>query len=403
MNRRQVLTTLGVGIGGSSGCLRLTGGGGDEPAPTVTDAESDATQTRTKRSDPDAPVTLTESWRGDPGIDFAWSKNGRIFFNDYNKAAAASHGGGINWTSEVTYEGFENNFGVDAFATDESRVTFGYTPDPEVNETIGAHFHTFDRLTGEEVWHFAAPADGKHNFAHGATSLADTVVVATCSFEAEQEPLVVGLAPETGEVRWRTDKSTLPTAWVNYVGSYADEVYVGMASGGVQVLDPETGSLTEVHESWSVARALGTAWGQIHGDTLFAADRASEDESALRAYPLGNQGREWSATFESSVTCGPVVDNSLVTVGTDAGTVYVFNRSTGERLWDVGIDGTVGAIDTSATHVWVGDGETGLTAYTRSDGTRVHRSTKPLGGDDIAVTDGVLVLGGDETYAYRIE
>jgi len=409
MNRRQILATFGVGIGGLSGCLRLTGADNGSTSTGEADASTERQSTdengESAGEEPEE-VTLTENWSADPGIDFAWTENGRIFFNDYNGAASASHGGGINWEVEVTYEGFENNFGADAFAIGDGRVTFGYTPDPEVNETLGGHFHTFDTGTGEEVWRFAAPADGKHNFAVGATRVAETVVVATSSYGAQrdQEPLVVGLDPESGEVRWRTDKSTLPTTFLNYVGSYGGEVYVGMQSDGVQVLDPETGSLTEVHESWSVARGWGSAWGQIHGDTLFAADRGtSENETVLRAYPLGAQGREWSGTFEGTVTVGPAVDNSLVAVGTETGAVYAFDRSTGEMLWDVEIDGSVGSIDTSATHVWVGDGETGLTAYDRTDGTRVHRSTKPLGGDDIAVADDVLLLGGDDTYAYWIE
>jgi len=410
MDRRQVLATFGVGIGGLSGCLRLTGADSGATSTGEADASTDGQSTGgdggASEGEPAGDVTLTENWSADPGIDFAWVENGRIYFSDYNGAASASHGSGINWEAEVTYEGFEDNFGADAFAIGDDHVTFGYRPDTEVDETLGSHFHTFDTGTGEEVWSFAAPDDGKHNFSTGATRVADTVVVTAGSFGAprEQEPLVVGLDAESGEVRWRTDKSTLPTTFVNFVGSYAGEVYVGMQSDGVQVLDPETGSLTEVHESWSVARGWGRTWGQIHGDTLFAADRGtSENETVLHAYPLGSNGREWSGSFEGNVTVGPVVDNSLVIVGTEAGTVYVFDRSTGETLWEERIEGSVGAVDASAAHVWVGDMETGITAYDRADGTRVHRSTKPLGGDDIAVSDDVLLLGGSDVHAYWIE
>lgn len=72
--------------------------------------------------------------------------------------------------------------------------------------------------------------------------------------------------------------------------------------------------------------------------------------------------------------------------------MFAFDRSTGELVWDIRIDGSVGAIDTSALRVWVADEETGRTAYDRTDGTRLHRSTKPINGSDIAVADDVVIL-----------
>ena len=98
-----------------------------------------------------------------------------------------------------------------------------------------------------------------------------------------------------------------------------------------------------------------------------------------------------------------MVDSSLVTVGTEAGTVFAFDRSTGELVWDIRIDGSVGAIDMSALRVWVADEETGLTAYDRTDGTRLHRSTKPINGSDIAVSDDVVILGKQDIRGYYIE
>ena len=411
MNRRQLLATVGagVGLGGTSGCLRLTGEGnqatsGGETA-TATDSQPAGTTDEGAGAGPASPVTLTESWVGDPGIDFVWTEGGSIYLNDFNGAGRASHGSGVKWEQETTYEGFEDNFGADAFAVDEQYVTLGYRPDPEDSDTLGSHFHTFDEATGEKLWAFGAPADGKHNTAAGATTVDGTVVVAASSYgsASEQEPLVVGLDAESGDEQWRTETPTLPAGFVTYVGEYAGEVYVGMGYEGVRVLDPETGSLTRVEESWRVGRSFAASRGRIHGDTLFGVRRSGpEDGSSLNAYPLGTNGREWSVTFDGAVTAGPVVDNSLVTIGTEAGRVHVFDRSTGESVWDVRIDGSVGAIDMSALRVWVADEETGLTAYDRSDGTRLHRSTKPINGSDIAVSDKVLVLGKNGIRGYYI-
>ena len=413
MNRRQLLATVGAGagLGGTSGCLRLTGeGDGTTSAPgttTATDRQStEATTDGAAASGSAGAVTLTENWTGDPGVDFVWTAGGSIYFNDFSGAGRASHGSGVKWERDVTYEGFEDNFGADAFAVDSQYLTLGYRPDPEVDDTLGSHFHTFDEATGEKLWAFGAPADGKHNTAAGAATVDGTVVVAASSYGArrDQEPLVVGLDAENGEERWRTELPTLPTGFVTYVGEYAGEVYVGMGYDGVRVLNPGTGSLTRVEESWRVGRSFASSRGQIHGDTLFGVQRSGpEDGSSLAAYPLGTNGREWSGTFDGTVTAGPVVDNSLVTIGTEAGAVFVFDRSTGKRLWDVRIDGSVGAIDTSGLRVWVADEETGVTAYDRADGTRLHRSTKPVNGSDIAISDDVLILGGNGIRGYWIE
>ena len=410
MNRRQLLATVGVGIGGMSGCLRLTRGGSETTSAggTATATESQPTETSPEGLGSEAAdrVTLTENWVGDPGVDFVWTEGGSIYFNGNNRAGRASHGSGVKWERDATYEGFESNFGADAFAGDEQYVTFGYRPDPEDDDMLGSHFHTFDEATGEKVWDFGTPADGKHNTAAGATTVDGTVVVAASSYGArrDQEPLVVGLDAGSGEEQWRTETPTLPAGFVTHVGEYGGEVYVGMGYRGVRVLDPETGSLTNVEESWPVSRSFAASRGRIHGDTLFGVERrGSEDGSSLNAYPLGTNGREWSKAFDGTATAGPVVDNSLVTVGTEAGTVFAFDRSTGELVWDIRIDGSVGAIDMSALRVWVADEETGLTAYDRTDGTRLHRSTKPINGSDIAVSDDVVILGKQGIRGYYIE
>ncbi|RLM90184.1 hypothetical protein D3D02_05280 [Halobellus sp. Atlit-38R] len=404
MDRRQVLATFGVGIGGLSGCLRLTGADSGATSTGEADASTDGQSTGTNDeragSGTASAVTLAENWTGDWGIDFVWTDAGDIYFNDYNAAIKAQHGGGIEWANEATYEGFEDNLGDDAFGTDGEYATFGFTPDPEVNDTLGSHFHAYDVGSGEKLWAFGMPAGGKHNLAEGATIVDGIAVVAAGSSgsEREQEPLVVGLDAESGDALWQTDKSTLPTASINYVGNHDESVYVGMSSDGFQVLDPETGELTEVHESWSVTRGPEAALGQFHSDTFFAADW-----DGLRAYPVGDTGREWANTeLDGDPSAGPVVDNSLAVTGTDAGSVYALDRSTGEVRWEASIDGTVGSIATSGLRVWVADRATGLTAYDRTDGTLLHRSTKPVNGADITVVDNVVLLGGDQVHAYTI-
>ena len=120
MNRRQLLATVGVGIGGMSGCLRLTRGGSETTsageAATTTERQPTETSTGGLGSEAADRVTLTENWVGDPGLDLVWTEGGSIYFNGNNGAGRASHGSGVKWEQDATYEGFESNFGADAFA-----------------------------------------------------------------------------------------------------------------------------------------------------------------------------------------------------------------------------------------------------------------------------------------------
>jgi outer membrane protein assembly factor BamB len=392
MNRRRALAAVGAGVVGTSGCLRLR-----NEAEAQGEGETQDEADEAAGEEP-ARVTLSENWTADPSIDFVWTESGTFYFNGYNAATEAVHGSGVQWTNEVSGEKAEANLGADVFTTDGRHVVFGYIPDD--NKDLGGHFHAYDTVTGEQLWSFGAPSDGKHNFAMGATMVDTTAIVAACHFgnERDQEPLVWGLDVETGEEVWRTGRETLPTSFIHHIGSYDGDVYVTMLSGGTQILDSGTGSLLDTRDSWSVLRSWGEACGQLRGDTFFAATR---DE--ISAHPVGETGLEWSNADVGTASTAPAVDNSLVVVGTSSGGIHAFERASGEKRWESSIDGTVGSVETSGLRVWVADRETGLTAYDRDTGTTVHRSTQPINGSDIAVIDDVILFGGDGARAYSIE
>ncbi len=398
-----MLGTVGIGVGsvGVGGCLRLQG---EDEEPTADGETSDTgvnDENRDGGEDGAGEATLVENWTAEPGIEYIWTDGGTFYFNGYNAAAEAAHGSGLQWADDVSYDGATDNLAADAFGTDGRYVVFGYIPDPDGYETIGGHFHAYDAVSEEKVWTFGAPSDGKHNFAIGATVVDDVAVVATTDYgpRSEQEPLVAGIDLATGEELWRTDRSTLPRSYVQYLGSFGGSVYVGMRSEGAYVLDPDTGSLRAVREDWDVMKIYGESCGQIHGQTFFAASR----RNGIGAYPIGDTGVSWRNGDVGTASTAPAVDNSLVVVGTDSGDVHALDRETGESQWDTNIGTTVGAVTTSALRVWVADRDTGLTAYDRSDGTRVHRSTKPVNRSALAVIDDVLLLGGNGARAYWIE
>ena len=381
--------------------------GGDstpEESPTADETSSGGTtsthtpSTGTSAGDGSEDVTLTESWTDEDGVDNIWTREGTFYYNDYNYAAEASHGDGISWSADTTYDGIDANLGADAFAADGRYVVFGYTPDPGENEEWGAHFHAYQRYDGEEIWSVGAPSDGKHINAAGATVVGNIAVLATSGFgrESEQEPLLYGVDIETGETVWQTDQSVLPAALLRYLGSFNGDVYLGTTKG-VQVLASETGEVTETHDSWYISRDGLESLGRMHGETLFAGW-----QDRIDAHPAGNNGVSWSNTVLGRISTTPAADNSLVVVGTEDGNVYAFERESGETRWEASITNSVAAIETTGSHVWVGDTDIGLTAYDRESGELVHRSAKPVNGDDIAVADDELLLGGDTATAYNI-
>ena len=403
MKRRHVLALV-AGTTASSGCLRLTGGGSTTTDPSTPEESPTASETPADDTPPeegDSEVTLTERWTDENGVDNVWTADGTFYYNDYNYAAEASHGDGVTWSDDTTYDRGDTNFGADAFAADDRYAVFGYTPeDPEGSDPSGAHFHAYRRYDGEEAWVVSAPSDGVHKLAVGATMVGDTVVLAVSDYGGGNtgQPLVYGVDVETGDIRWETDQSVLPAQLIRYVDSYDGDVYVGV--GGTQVLAGETGELIETHGSWYASSYRLRSLGRIHSETMFA---CATSFSRVAAHPLGENGLSWSNDgFESTFT-SMCVDNSLVVVGTQAGEVYALERGSGETRWDVTIPNSVGGIETTGTRVWVGDSETGLTAYDRETGSVVHRSVKPVNGDDIGVIGDVLLLGGDTATAYTID
>ena len=400
MKRRGALALI-AGMGGTSGCLRLVGAGSTsresptpERSPTATGTPAIDTS-----SGAESEVTLTEAWTDESGVDNIWTVEGTFYYNDYNYAAEASHGDGDGWSADTTYEGFEENFGADAFASDSRYVVFGYTPEVEDGEQIGAHFHAYRRYDGEEAWVVGAPSDGTHKLAAGATVVDDTAVLAVSDYGDGNtgEPLVYGVNIGTGEIRWDADQSVLSASLIRGIASYDGDVYVA-TTAGVKLLAGDTGTLIGSRDDWYVGSYRLNSLGRIHGGTLFAGWQGD-----VSAYPLEATGVSWSNAGVGRVSTAPVVDNSLVVAGTREGDVYAVDRGSGEIRWEASVTNGVGAIETTGSHVWVGDTDIGLTAYERETGALVHRSTKPVNGDDIAVSDDVLLLGGDTATAHAID
>lgn len=383
--RRQMLVLGGLSTFGLSGCLRLQ---------EATDPNEETQTGSTGGGD----VSLTESWSAPIGAAHIWVDQGNYYWNSWGESVGhALRDVGLEWSDEVSHPDVENARPTPAFAKEGQYILFGFSPK---NREKGGHFHAYNR-SGEELWTSQAPSYGKHNYPIDATISGDIAVVGTkqkgSQLDGEQDPLVWGIDIDTGEELWAKSRDDHEMLTLGYVGSHDGDVYIGWG-GGTKVLDKTDGTVIDSKDSWTIDYAAGGgSTGNIHGKTLFAC--ASQ---GVHAYPIGKNGLDWSYSDIGWSDAPLAVDNSLVVVAADEGDIYALERESGEEKWTTSITGAVRTIDTSASHVWVADGETGLIAYDRSTGEIVHRSTKPLDGNDIAVTTDSLVIGGDTATGYSI-
>ena len=313
MKRRKAISLIGSGAVGISGCLRLS----DEGDSTTEESSDESLD------DESQEVTLTENWTDENGASNIWTRQNTFYYNDYNYAAEASHGNGVRWSADTTYNGFDKNHGTDAFAADDQYAVFGYTPEVEESEEMGAHFHAYRRYDGEKLWTVGAPSDGTHKLAAGATVVNDIAALAISDYGDGNtgEPLVYGTDIETGEIRWQVDQSTLSRLLIRDIGSYDGNVYVATTEG-IQVLAGDTGTSVESQEHWYVGSYRFESLSQIHGETLFAAGW----QNTLDAHPIDENGLSWSTSELGTVSTTPAVDNSLVVVGTTDGDVNASGR-----------------------------------------------------------------------------
>lgn len=385
MNRRTALATIGMTW--SSGCLWLEA---SESTPTRTagDLSADTPGSITANDMPASEVTLIEHWSAEQGIDYIWTDGVKFYFNSFNAVAEATHGDGIRWQDDdVTYDDDTENLGANAFANTDRYAIFGFTPDHGESR---CHFHAYDTVEGEEVWAYRVPDYGAFVNPVGVTIVDELAIIAGGLPETVAEPPLWGFDLGTGEPVWHGDDAFAAPS-ISFLDAHDGQLYVGTLGDGTYAVDPSDGSRQERHPSWDVREA------RIHGDSLFA---VTMDQ--LAAHPIVENGVEWTTDI-TDVTTGPIVDNELVVVGTESGAIHAFDRATGEREWEQRLDGSVWALELSARRIWATDGETGLTAYDRTDGTILHRSTKPVNGSDIGISSEVILLGGGGARAYRIE
>ena len=376
-------------LAGTGGCLRLQQG--DEDETTVADGSTAAgTDTgegerTTEAVETEEEATLDEQWTTDFHLNNVWSVNNYFFVLGYD-AVARVVGSGLDWTRQIPGENGVSGRG--AFAQNNSRVLFGISPDEEESEDAdaGAQFLAHNSASGNRLWRYEMPTEGRHDYARGAAFVDDIAVLGSHSYgsDFEHDPLVVGVDADTGEQRWETHLADVGAKYLSSMSVYDGSVHVGMADRGVALLDPETGS---VERTFEAMRTL-TVGGTVSGGTL---------SGDVTAASLDDGRTQWSGTVDDRTYTQPAVDNTLVVVGTGAGTVYAFERPSGEVRWTRQVTGAVHALTTTPSRVWVADRNDGLTAFARDTGVVQHRSTRRI--EDMESYGNELLIGSGDTVA----
>lgn len=396
MKRRALISSFGMGIVGSSGCLRLQSDSGESQQSNDDDEQSSQS------------VSLTEHWTIEPDLDYIWTQNGDFFFNGYGWAGATNPGGGLRWKQEIKTQEDNPADSANVFAFDQNSryLILGYYPDPSPSdpaneEFVTGHFVAFDRQTpGSVGWTHVAPEANGENFPIGATIIDGVAILAVSYYEQTEDPWIAGVDLETGEEIWQLDTPGNGVVSPVFVGKYDSNAYIGVFGTnaeyqGVQVVAPDTGSVIEANDRWSIGKTNLTSGGTIHGSTLFA---MSTDRNGVRAYPLDNTGLEWSIELESNVATGVSVDTALVVVGTDTGQVHALERDSGETRWSASVPQEVDSISVSERHVWATNPDAGLYAFDRTTGEELHNSVQPIDNSHIAVASNVIAFGDGRAF-----
>jgi len=137
---------------------------------------------------------------------------------------------------------------------------------------------------------------------------------------------ILALDPQTGKTRWRSD----PFSVIGSLAVYSGVVYAGSSAGqGVtfEALDASSG-----HALW-----------QAHDPANFLDSRPAYDPAAglvlagasngkLFAYDAHSGQRRWSFTTDGALESDPQVQDGIVYVTTQNGTLYAIDVATGRLL-----------------------------------------------------------------------
>lgn len=386
MHRRTFCATaVGAGL---AGCLNLQeevasgddsgsgGAGGGDPgdAPDV---------------DPIDDLALFPAWELDRGFLHVGEAVGSFFGYGFGDLVRFESDGTESWTSDVVGDDYRV---VPAHATDgdEQTVYVGANGGDDANR---ARLYALEAETGRERWHDETEPTGTRTRIEHVVATDSAVVYGsdTTGNDDDQEAVVRGLDPETGEERW-TD--TISEAFVLGLEHVGDRIFVG-TTDQLFCYDAEDGERVETFNVLSGFEGIASDGSSCYGYGRMENEIVALDGEALE--------RRWDQPIDYQPE-GIAVGSGLVSVSTEAGYVVTYDTASGTEQWEVRLDGPAdGRPVPDGDRIWAVDDDGTLAGIAAADGERVFETQLGDGGSvDIAVLDDVLVTDADET-AFTIE
>ena len=281
-----------------------------------------------------------------------------------------------------------------AFASKSGTAVIGFNPPDDSTPDAAAQFRAYNSADGADQWRYTAPTDGVHTNPRGAAIVGGVAALGSNRYgnDFEPDPLVTGIDVESGDVLWETYLGSTGAQYLSGVWTYDGQICVGMSYSGVALLDPSTGTIESRRSGFQTL----TTGGTVEGEQFFAAA-----DSELTAYELGDGSANWTGSIEGRSFIEPMVDSTLVVVGTGSGNVHAFDRAMGTLEWDGSISGQINSVTASTDHVWAATNSGDLVGFDRTEGRIVHRSTRDI--ESMVFADERLVFGAGGTHIATVD
>ncbi|MDQ2051611.1 PQQ-binding-like beta-propeller repeat protein [Natronolimnohabitans sp. A-GB9] len=292
-------------------------------------------------------------------------------------------------------------------------------------------------FAGDDGWVYAYAPTGELQWSTqtGATELGfhgSAAIVGNTAFIGGYDGDLYALAIDSGEIVWRTRSSELDGALA--IGSspayhdgnlYVVSEYGSPSSGALWEIDPDTGEPTwsddrmwgQPHPSPTIDLETGRIFAGSNDGVVYCweypslefawafeadADGEEREGGAFRAgaeikgttaaydgygyvgswddtfycIDLEDGSEEWAFETERSIMSNPAVDvdEGIVYMGNDAGSVFALEADSGEELWSADVGGRViGALTVTAETVLAGSYDSHLYALDKTTGDRRWR------------------------------
>lgn len=390
MHRRAFCAgAAGMGL---AGCLNLqeegTNGGSGDPETGSSGSGSDGPGAGPGVV-PIDDLSLSAAWELERGFAHLGTAAGSFFGWGFRELVRVEPDGTETWTSDAVGDEYSVR-PANAIDGNDETIFVGTNATGDVDR---AQLYALEADSGQVRWHDeTAPTGTRTRIDHVVVTDAAVVYGSdTTGTDDDQDAVVRGIDPQTGEERW-TDE--FHETFVVGLERVDDRVFVGTTDRlfCYNAADGERVATFDVLSGFEGVAGNGTA--------CYGYDRTANEIVAVDG---GELERRWSQPIDYQPE-GIGVGSGLVSVSTDAGYVVAYDAASGAQQWDVRLDGPAhGDPVPDGNRVWAADDDGTLAGIAAADGELVlETEIGDGGGIDVGIVDDVLLTDADET-AFAID